>query len=35
MSTVLAVIGVILPALVDGLLAYFIFLSEGAERERL
>jgi hypothetical protein len=35
MSTVLAVIGVILPALVVGLLAYFIYLSEGAERERL
>jgi hypothetical protein len=34
MSTILAVIGVILPALVVGILAYFIYLSEGAERER-
>jgi hypothetical protein len=34
MSIVVAVIGVVLPILIVGLFAYFIYLSDGAERER-
>ena len=34
MSTIVAVIGIGLPVLVVGLVAYFMYLSDGAERER-
>jgi hypothetical protein len=34
MSIIVAVIGVVLPILAVGLIAYFIYLSDGAERDR-
>jgi hypothetical protein len=34
MSIIVAVIGVVLPVLIAGLFAYFIYLSDGAERDR-
>jgi hypothetical protein len=34
MATVVTIIGVMLPTLVFGLFAYFLYLTEGAEIER-
>jgi hypothetical protein len=34
MSDIVAIIGVILPTLTVGFFAYFLYLSDGAERER-
>ena len=34
MNTIVAIIGVILPSFIIGLFAYFVYLTDGAERER-
>jgi hypothetical protein len=34
MSITVVVIGVVLPILIVGLFAYFIYLNDGAERDR-
>jgi hypothetical protein len=34
MNAIVAIIGLMLPVLIVGLFAYFVYLSEGAERER-
>jgi hypothetical protein len=34
MSTIVAIIGVILPSFIVGLFAYLVYLTDGAERER-
>ncbi len=34
MSTIVTIIGVVLPTLIVGLFAYFVYLTDGAERER-
>jgi hypothetical protein len=34
MNIIVAIMGVILPTLIVGVFGYFLYLSEGAERER-
>jgi hypothetical protein len=34
MNTIVAILGVVLPILIVGLFAYFVYLTEGAERKR-
>jgi hypothetical protein len=34
MNTIVAILGVVLPILIVGLFAYFVYLTEGSERER-
>jgi hypothetical protein len=34
MNIIVAIIGVVLPVLTVGLIAYFIYLSDGGERDR-